>query len=198
MLVVGLTGSIGSGKSTVADLFADHGVPVIDADIIARDLTEVNTPAFHQIVAHFGKQIVDSNGNLNRSELRNIIFSKPDERRWLETLLHPAIMQNMLEAVEKLQTPYCLVVIPLLLETDAATFIQRILVVDIPESTQLERASLRDNTTIAHIKAIIKTQASREYRLHEADDVIDNTGTLDDLSKQVDKLHQRYLKLGKK
>ena len=195
MLIIGLTGSIGSGKSTVADLFAKHGVPVIDADLIARDITTAHTPAWQEIVNRFGNDILNTDASIDRGRLREIIFHQPEERRWLEALLHPAILQRMQENIAKLQTPYCIAVIPLLLETNAATFVQRILVVDLPESTQIVRAKARDQATPEQIKAILATQVSREQRLSRADDIIDNGGTPDLLVKQVEKLHEIYLKL---
>ncbi len=196
MLVVGLTGSIGSGKSTVAELFAKLGVPVIDADILSREVTEPHTPAHGKIVAHFGHQILNADGGLNRGLLRKIIFNQPEERRWLESLLHPIILERMQSDIAKCQAPYCLAVIPLLLESDATSFIQRILVVDLPEEIQLERAKLRDNSTSEQIKAIIDTQIPRTARLARADDIINNAGTPDQLVAQVHDLHQQYLKMG--
>lgn len=198
MLVIGLTGSIGSGKTTVANLFAQHGVPVVDADVLSRTLTQPGMPAYNQIVARFGQQVVSSDSKLDRVALREIIFNEPEERRWLEALLHPLILDRMQSDIQQLQAPYCLAVIPLLLETEAVQFIQRILVVDIPEETQLERATMRDKSTKEKIKSIIKTQVGREVRLSKADDVIDNTGNEGALVKQVDKLHQMYLKLARK
>jgi dephospho-CoA kinase len=197
MLIIGLTGSIGSGKSTVAKLFAERGVPVIDADIVARAVTEPHTLTYDHIVAHFGVSILQADGRLNRAKLREIIFTQPEERRWLESLLHPEILKQMQTAIAALHAPYCIAVIPLLLEVNAATFIQRILVVDVPETMQLERAVLRDKSTHEQIKSIIKTQVSREVRLAHADDIINNAGTLDALIEQVDALHQQYLKLAK-
>jgi dephospho-CoA kinase len=195
MLVVGLTGSIGSGKSTVAHLFAKHGVPVIDADLIAREITMPHTPAWQEIVNRFGNDILNTDASIDRGSLREIIFHQPEERLWLEALLHPGILQRMQENITQLQTAYCIAVIPLLLETDAATFVQRILVVDLPESTQIVRAKTRDQATPEQIKAILATQVSREQRLSRADDIIDNAGTPDLLEKQVENLHEIYLKL---
>ncbi len=198
MLVIGLTGSIGSGKTTVANLFAQHGVPIVDADVLSRTVTQTGMPAYNQIVARFGQGIVNADGGLDRSALREIIFNEPEERRWLEALLHPMILERMQAEIRQLQAPYCLAVIPLLLESEAVQFIQRILVVDVHEETQLERAIMRDKSTKEKIKRIIKTQVSRDQRLAKADDVIDNTGNQESLAKQVDKLHQKYLKLAGK
>lgn len=194
-LVIGLTGSIGSGKSTVANLFARYGVPIIDADVIARTVTKPGTRAYQAIIERFGQAILNDDQTLDRAYLREIIFTQPEERKWLEALLHPEILQAMQTDIAALQTPYCLAVIPLLLETEAANFINRVLVVDIPEDIQLERASLRDNSTIEKIKSIIDTQIGRSERLARADDIINNAGSPDELAQQVDKLHQQYLKL---
>ena len=196
VMVVGLTGSIGSGKSTVAHLFAGHGVPVIDADILAKEVTMPQMPAYQAIVDHFGQDVLNADGTLDRSGLREIIFHQPEERSWLEALLHPIILMRMQEEIVKLETPYCIVVVPLLLETESATFVQRILVVDIPEETQIKRAATRDNNTESHIKNIISTQLPRDKRLNRADDIIDNAGTHEDLDQQVETLHQKYLKMG--
>ncbi len=198
MLVIGLTGSIGSGKSTVANLFAERGVPVIDADILAREITAPKLPAYQAIVTRFGSNILKADGTIDRSCLREIIFNNPDERLWLEALLHPIILHRMEDDIEKLDAPYCIAVIPLLLETDAATFIDRILVVDMSEETQAKRAALRDKNTVEQIKAIMNTQMPRKDRLAKADDIINNAGTPEALAKQVDKLHQMYLKLKRK
>lgn len=198
MLVIGLTGSIGSGKSTVANLFAERGVPVIDADVVAREITAPNLPAYKAIVARFGNSILKANGTIDRGCLREIIFANQEHRSWLEALLHPVILNHMEDEIEKLDAPYCIAVIPLLLETDAATFIDRVLVVDMSEETQLIRASLRDNSTVDQIKAIMDTQLPRKDKLAKADDIINNAGSPEALAKQVDKLHQMYLKLKRK
>lgn len=194
-MVVGLTGSIGSGKSTVAHLFSNCGVPVIDADILAKEITMPNTPAYQAIIDRFGDNVLNADGTLDRGGLREIIFHQPEERRWLEALLHPVILMRMQEEIVKLDTPYCIVVIPLLLETESAAFVQRVLVVDIPEETQIERAAVRDKNTQSHIKKIINTQLPRDQRLSRADDIIDNAGTPEDLVQQVETLHQQYLKM---
>lgn len=196
-LVVGLTGSIGSGKSTVANLFAKHGVPIIDADVIARGITQPGTRAYKAITNRFGQEILKDDHTIDRASLREIIFSRPEERKWLEALLHPEILAEMQANIANLNTDYCLAVIPLLLETEAASFVQRVLVVDIPEDIQLERASLRDNSTKGNIKAIIDTQIDRKLRLAQADDIINNAGSPAELAKQVDQLHQQYLKLAR-
>lgn len=197
MLVIGLTGRIGSGKTTVANLFAKQGVPIVDADVIARTLTQPGTSGYQAIVEHFGNSVLNDDLTLNRAALRDIIFTNPHEREWLERLLHPQILSEMQTTIHTLQAPYCLAVIPLLLETDAVNFVNRILVVDIPEATQLERASKRDNAPKENIKAIINTQINRNDSLARADDIINNAGTTDELAKQVIALHQQYLQMGR-
>jgi len=197
MLVIGLTGGIGSGKSTVADLFAKHGVPIIDADIIARDVTLPKQPAFEKISAHFGNDILQADGTLNRRKLRTLIFQHEDERRWLENLLHPLIMTKIKQQIDALTAPYCIAVIPLLFEIDPVEFIDRTLLIDTDEPLQVDRVIARDHTEKQQIEAILKSQASRPDRLAKAHDVITNNGTLADLNPEVEKLHQMYLNLGK-
>jgi dephospho-CoA kinase len=195
MQVIGLTGSIGSGKTTVANLFAARGVPVIDADVLAREVTKPDTPAYRAIIERFGSRVLNADGTLDRGSLREIIFHDALQRSWLEALLHPLILARMQDEIARLNTPYCIAVIPLLLETDAVQFIDRILVVDLPEATQIERARLRDNATNDQIEAILKTQISREERLKRAHDVINNAGNQTELMNQIEELHQKYLKL---
>lgn len=199
MLIIGLTGGIGSGKSTVARLFADKGIPVIDADIIARSMTEAGEPALIAIAEHFGTQVILKDGSLDRPKLRAIIFQNPAERQWLEQLLHPLIREKISQQLATLsasnsKAPYCIIVIPLLLETGAYPFIDRILVVDAPEHLQLTRVSTRDSTLVAGAQSIVDSQIARDERLKQADDVIVNDGTLADLVPQVDKLHNQYAK----
>lgn len=199
MLIIGLTGGIGSGKSTVARLFADKGIPVLDADVIARNLTEAGQPALTAIAEHFGMQVITKDGALDRAKLRAIIFEQANERQWLERLLHPLIREKITQQLALLsasdnKAPYCIVVIPLLLETEAYPFIDRILVVDAPEHLQISRVSTRDNTLAANAKNIVSTQINREERLKKADDIIINDGSLADLTPQVDNLHKQYAK----
>lgn len=198
MMKIGLTGGIGSGKSTVAQLFSELGIPVIDADVIAREVVMPGAKALTKIVEHFGSTILTTNGELDRQQLRQKVFSDSKERKWLEQLLHPLILEEMKSRAEQLHGDYCLLVIPLLLEIAPYEIIDRILVVDIPEELQIIRAQQRDNTNAAQIDAIIKTQVNRLQRLAVADDVIHNDGNLADLKKQVLELHQFYLDLIKK
>jgi dephospho-CoA kinase len=197
MLVIGLTGGIGSGKSTVAQLFVNHGIPIIDADIIARDVTQPGNLAYLDIIKHFGNDILLSDGKLDRPKLREIIFSDSKQRLWLESCLHPLISKEMKRQIKTFSTPYCIAVIPLLLEVEFYSLINRILVVDAPEHLQIERIAARDNASKPQIEAIIKTQAKRADRIARAHDVITNEGTLTNLSQKIEKLHQKYSEMGK-
>lgn len=192
MLIVGLTGGIGSGKSTVANFFAELGAPIIDTDLLAREVTEIDQPALKNIREHFGPTILNQDGSLNRAKLRDMVFANPDERKWLEKLLHPLIIASVEARLAQLNSPYAIVVIPLLFESDPMQFIDRILVVDTPEETQVQRTLARDNTSIHTIKAILQSQVTRQIRLNEAHDIIRNDGSLDHLQQQVEKLHQVY------
>jgi dephospho-CoA kinase len=196
MLVVGLTGGIGSGKTTVANMFAEHGVPIIDADMVARQVTTPDQPAFASIVKHFGPDIVLTNGSLDRNQLRHLIFHDPKQRLWLEKLLHPQIREEMQKQILQMSVTYCIAVIPLLLEVEFYSFINRILVVDAPESDQIKRVMQRDSSSKADVEAILKSQATRKDRRAKAHDVITNDGVVADLARQVEKLHGMYLKMG--
>lgn len=196
MLVVGLTGGIGSGKSTVATLFAEHGAPIIDADVVARAITAPDKPAFTSIVKHFGPNVLLKDGTLDRAQLRDLIFNDSKQRLWLEKLLHPLIREEMEDQIQRMSAPYCIAVIPLLLEVEFYAFINRILVVDAPESAQVKRVIARDHTSQSQVEAIIMSQAQRDARRAKAHDVISNDGTLADLIPQVNALHEMYIKLG--
>jgi dephospho-CoA kinase len=195
MLVIGLTGGIGSGKTTIADLFKARGIPIIDADIIAREVTAPGQPALKTITQHFGQHILQEDGSLNRSALRDTIFKNDENRHWLENLLHPLILRRMDELLQQQNTPYCLVVIPLLFEKNTYPLINRILVVDTSEEMQINRVTKRDKTSREQVKAIMTTQASRGLRIKHANDIITNDGSLVMLEKQVEELHQKYLQL---
>jgi dephospho-CoA kinase len=198
MLRVGLTGGIGSGKSTVADMFARHRVPVIDTDIIARDVVGTGEPALEQITREFGKDVLDAQGKLDRAQLRMRVFDNPDARRRLETILHPRIRAAVLNQLSALHAPYCLVVVPLLVETGFRELIDRVLVVDADEAKQLERTAARDGVSMEAARKILAAQAKREERLAQADDVILNNGTLEHLAREVERLHAQYLALSKR
>lgn len=195
MFVVGLTGGICSGKSTVGALFECLEIDVFDADVIARQLVATNTPALQQITDHFGEKILKPDHSLNRSKLRDIIFSDPTERKWLENLLHPLIKKELQRATSQSKSTYCIAVIPLLIETGPYPYLDKILVVDIPDKTQIERLMARDNTTAEQAQAMLGAQCTRQQRLAMADDTINNSGDIDDVSEQISKLHQHYLNL---
>lgn len=191
-LVVALTGGIGSGKSTVSKLFEARGVPVIDADVIAREVVAPGAPLLAKVVAEFGADVVDAQGALDRRALRAIVFADPGRRRRLEALLHPRISQVMQQRISEIDAPYCILCIPLLAETGQASLADRVLVVDAPESLQASRVAARDDTGVEYAQAIIATQASRADRRRIADDIIDNRGDLAALEQQVAALHERY------
>jgi dephospho-CoA kinase len=194
-LIIGLTGGIGSGKSEASRRFAERGVAVVDADVVAREVVEPGAPALIQIAAHFGSDILDADGNLNRSKLRAIIFSNPAEKQWLESLLHPIINTEIRYQLAKAKSPYSILASPLLLETQQFQLVDRVLVIDTSEQLQLERATQRDKNNEAQIKAIMQTQLSRQERCARATDIINNHGSIDELDAQVEELYQRYLDL---
>lgn len=193
MLVVGLTGGIGSGKSEAARLFEQQGVPVIDTDLIARELVEPGRSALTEIVAEFGDQMLNGAGRLNRARLRALIFSQPARRQRLEAILHPRIRRQVHQRVNALSAPYCLVIIPLLLESGQRDLVDRVLVIDAPECLQRRRAAERDGRPEADIAAIMAAQVGRDERLAAADDVIHNDGDLDHLRRQVAAIHRKYV-----
>ena len=196
MLRIGLTGGIGSGKSTVSDLFASLGVPIIDADVVAREVVAPGQSALREICLQFGDHLLDEHGALRRRLLRDIIFKNSADRLQLETILHPRIRQKMQERLTVLahKHPYCILSIPLLLESGWIEMLDRVLVVDIEPSLQLQRTCQRDKLTEKSAQAIIDSQSSRQERLLAADDVIDNNGDPSDLLAQVQRLHHNYLK----
>ncbi len=194
---VALTGGIGSGKSTVANAFADLGVNVIDADIIARQVVEPGTPALLAIVSHFGDALRLPDGSLNRRQLRERIFANAAEKSWLNALLHPLIQQETQRQIQQATSPYVLWVVPLLVENQLWQKADRVLVVDVSEETQLQRTMQRDNVSEAHAKQILAAQVTREQRLAVADDIIDNNGAPDAIALDVARLHDSYLKLAR-
>ena len=200
--VVGLTGGIGSGKSTIAELFAELGVPIIDADLVARQVVEKGSPLLAEIVAHFGPEILLEDGALDRAALREKVFNHESEKQWLNQLLHPAIRHEMLRQLAAQRMPYCIFMVPLLIENKLTALCQRVLVVDVSEQTQLTRASQRDNNSLALIKNIMQSQVSRSERLQHADDVINNDADLSEslpqLKQKVLDLHHLYLQLAEK
>ena len=195
-MIIGLTGGIGSGKSAVSLRFAvKHGIHVVDADLKSRVVVEPGRPALQAIVDRFGDAVVQSSGELDRAALRERVFREPQERLWLEGLLHPLIREEIVTALASATSPYALLVSPLLVESGQHRMTDRVLVVDVSEETQLMRTALRDNVPEQQIKAIMQAQASREERLKHAHDIVSNDQDLAALHKQVDALHQQYLKL---
>ncbi len=195
MLKIGLTGGIGSGKSVVAKYFAKLSIPIIDADKIAHELLCPHTTTYKKIVAHFGMSLLTTQKLINRKKLRDIIFTNPKERQWLEKTLHPRIRSLMQQYATKLKAPYCIMVIPLLFETKFPIKTDRILVIDCPPNLQIKRVHKRDHSSTTQVRAIIKAQASRTFRFNKADDIIHNDGSLKHLEKSVKILHSYYLSL---
>jgi dephospho-CoA kinase len=189
---VALTGGIASGKSTVADLFAALGVPVIDTDVIARQVVEPEQPALAQIAATFGRDVLDADGRLDRRRMRDRIFTDPDAKRRLEAILHPAIRAEMERQSMAAQGPYQVLVIPLLTEGGRRDHVDRVLLVDVPEELQIQRLMMRDGVTHEQAQASLNAQATRAQRLALADDVVRNTGRVDDLRARVATLDRRY------
>lgn len=193
MLKVGLTGGIGCGKSTVAKIFADLNIPVLDADEIAHRLVEKGQPALAQIQLEFGTDILNPDASLNRKKLRELIFSEPRQKQKLESILHPLVYQAIQTALEQLSAPYCIISVPLLFETGMTHLVDRILVIDCPVEVQIERVKIRDKLSVETIQSIIDHQVSRACRKAKADDLIDNSDTDYGLAEQVKKLHNLYL-----
>ncbi|MEX0617431.1 MAG: dephospho-CoA kinase [Pseudohongiellaceae bacterium] len=195
MTTIGLTGGIGSGKSTVSDLFANLGVEIIDADVISRQVVEPGQPALASIADRFGDQILDANSRLRRRALREVVFHDQEARRWLEDLLHPLIGDAIRNRINQCKKPYCLLVSPLLLESSQRQLVDRIVVVDLPEHLQLSRTAQRDESSDDTVRAIMAAQLDRESRLAQADDVIHNEGTVEQLAAQVRSLHDKFSEL---
>lgn len=196
-LRIGLTGGIASGKSAVSAEFAALGIPVHDADIIARELVEPGEPALERIVAILGPDSLDSEGRLDRRRMRARVFADPQARELLESILHPAVRQELSRRSRTTQAPYQVLIIPLLLENDLKFLVDRILVVDVPEEVQLERLLARDQVDAMQARQMLAAQATRSTRLAAADDVIVNTGTRVELRNRVHALHEQYLQLAK-
>lgn len=194
-LRIGLTGGIASGKSAVANEFASLGIPVIDADLISRELVEPGQPALAKILEVFGRGVLDPSGHLDRRRLRDIVFADPAQRKRLEDILHPAVRAELSRRSLESTGPYQILVVPLLVENRLDYLVDRIVVVDAPESTQVERLVARDGVDSDQARRILAAQASRAARLAAADDIIINTGSLPDLKAQVAELHAKYLGL---
>ena len=192
-MIIGLTGGIGSGKTAASDAFKSLGIDIIDADMSSRRVVERGQPALEDIQDHFGSDILDSENNLDRAKLREIIFQDPKERVWLEELLHPKIAQHIKDQLESSKSPYCVLVSPLLLETEQKSFCSSVLVVDVPEESQISRTSKRDGVSEEQVKSIIATQINREQRLKQADEIIMNDGSIEELKEKILVLHTKYL-----
>ncbi len=195
MFSVGLTGGIGSGKSTVAAEFAKRGVSIVDLDLIARQIVAPGLPAHREVVEAFGPQIVERGGRLNRAKLRHEVFSDSAKKTVLENILHPRIYRQMQQSLKQVVSAYGMVVIPLLAESSRAYPLDRVLVVDAAQSDQLLRVTKRDDQTAEEVQRIIEAQAVRGDRLAIADDVIQNSGTLEELAEKIDAMHRLYLEL---
>ena len=194
MYVVAITGGIGSGKTTVANQFAALGIEVVDADLIAREVVAPGTPALAAITSHFGPEILTEQGLLDRRVLRERIFSDPAAKSWLNALLHPIIRSEMLRQCAAVSSPYCLLVVPLLVENRLTELADRVLVIDVDEATQIERTCRRDGVSRAQAQAILASQANRTERLAMADDVLDNqSGTTETIRARILALHETYL-----
>ncbi len=197
--VIGLTGGIASGKTTVANLFKQQfKIDIVDADIVAREVVEPGTPGLNAIVEHFGVDIVHDDQTLDRAKLREKIFSNPEEKAWLNGLLHPMIREKMIEDLEQVTSGYALLVVPLLVENKLDSLCDRVLVVDVDPQTQISRTVKRDNVSEEQANAILASQASREQRLALADDVVKNNPDDPDLLLQITDLHEKYLAMCKK
>ena len=194
-MIVGLTGGIGSGKSTVARAFGERGIGWVDADDVAREVVAPGEPALAEIRNRFGDGVITDDGTLNRAALRQIVFDAPEERQWLEQLTHPIIRERLVATLHRLQSgasPYALLVSPLLFESGQAALVERTIVVDVPTDMQLSRTLQRDGVSEANVRAILKAQMSREARLAKADDIIDNSRDIGHMKQQVARLDRAY------
>jgi len=193
--IVALTGGIGSGKSTVASAFAARGAAIVDADIIAREVVQPGAPALEALSQRFGKQIIHSDGSLNRPLLREKIFNNNEDKQWVNNLIHPLVHARTLQFFSETSAPYILWVVPLLVENGLQSKADRVLVVDVTLEIQLSRTMKRDSVSLQQAQQIISAQVSRSQRLAYADDIIDNNGAPDTIGSRVDVLHNCYLKL---
>lgn len=194
-MIVGLTGGIGTGKSTVCELFKHLGVPIINADTIARNIVDTDKTVLQTIIKKFGNDFLTAEHKLDRRKLKQQIFVVPEDRIWLERFLHPLIAKEIIQQTKKITYPYCIVEIPLLIEANMQNLVDRILTVDCPEDMQLKQAMQRDQHTKEEIKAIIAAQITRAERLNATNDVIENNGDMPTLIKRVEQLHEMYLGL---
>ena len=196
--VVGITGGIGSGKSAVTAHLENLGIDVVDADLAARVVVEPGQPALNAIAKHFGTEILQEDGHLDRAALRKIVFEDPQARTWLESVTHPAIRQEIESQLQSATSPYVVLSSPLLLEAKQHSFVDHVVVVDVTEELQIARTTLRDCNSVELVQKIMAAQLPRTERISRADEMIDNNGTLTDLEAQADALHRRMLELAKK
>ena len=197
VFTVGITGGISCGKTTAANYFADKGVNVIDADLISRDMVKLGTPALKSIHTHFGSRVMNKDGTLHRKALRHIIFNDASQKKWLEDLLHPLIRKQIVQSIQSATSDYCILVSPLLLETGQHLLVDRILVINTTEAQQVDRTILRDRTTTTQAQAVIDAQLSPQERQKQADDLVENHGSIASLHQQLSRLHQYYLQLAR-
>ena len=197
-MIVGLTGGIGSGKSAAANFFQNEGITVIDADELSREVIEQDTPGFEKIVDCFGSAIIDSDGSINRAFLRQEVFDDEKKKKLLESIIHPLVRDLMIEKIAASQSPYSIIMVPLIFETNSMSNYNRILVIDCDPIVQLERAMLRDKNSKIQIQKIIDSQCSREERISIANDIIPNNDSLENLKIRSIAMHKFYLGLSKK
>lgn len=195
MFILGLTGGIGSGKTAASQFFIEQGIVVVDADIVAREVVQPQQPAWQAIKERFGDDVLLASGELNRAWLRQKVFAEPEQRLWLESQTHPRIRESMLRQLQQANSAYAILASPLLFETDQAKLVQRSLLIDVAEDVQLSRAASRDANSLEQIKRIMAVQMPRLKRQSFADDIVDNSGSLENLYQQLQTLHQRYLTL---
>ncbi|GMQ92100.1 MAG: dephospho-CoA kinase [Gammaproteobacteria bacterium] len=197
MLKIGLTGGIGSGKTTASNIFSGLGVPIIDADVIARQVLAINQPAFAETIQLFGKAILDKNGHIDRGTLRTLIFDNPVKRSALEQIIHPRVRDAIEKKAASLQTDYCLIVIPLLIESNMQDLVDRILVITANPEKRINRIQRRDNTSLDDVQKIIDAQIDEKERLSCADDILMNNNDILSLENDIRILHQKYQELAK-
>ena len=196
-MIIGLTGGIGSGKSAAAALFEDIGVDLIDADDLARDSLNINSEGYKLFIDEFGDKYLDENKNINRKLIRKLIFNDSDAKSKLESIIHPIVRSGIETFIKNKKSDYCIIVVPLIFETNSSKIYDRVLVIDCDVDVQISRTSKRDNQTKSDIENIVSKQATREQRLSIADDVIVNNGSLDLLRNEVLKIHKKYLEIVK-
>ncbi|KZN67855.1 dephospho-CoA kinase [Pseudoalteromonas luteoviolacea] len=196
--ILGLTGGIGSGKTAATNFFQTQGIEVVDADIVAREVVQPNTPGLNAITAHFGSDVLTPDGQLNRAKLREIIFSDEAQKSWLNKLLHPLIREQILSQLNAAKSSYCILCAPLLFENGLQSYCQTTLLIDVPESIQIARTTARDNVSQTQVQRIIAAQMSREEKCQLADYIVSNDKELDDLQSELLLLHQTFLQAAKK